>query len=66
MCPGVDSASKNEYQDTPGSKAGRCVRLMTYHLLVLLIELKLKKSKVYPLYAYCVIALLSINVVQYF
>jgi hypothetical protein len=34
MCPGVDSASKNEYQDTPGSKAGRCVRLTTYHLLV--------------------------------
>jgi hypothetical protein len=35
MCPGVDSAPKNEYQDTPGSKAGRCVRLTTYHLLVL-------------------------------
>jgi hypothetical protein len=34
MCPGVDSAYKNEYQDTPGSKAGRCVRLTTYHLLV--------------------------------
>jgi hypothetical protein len=34
MCPGVDSASKNEYQDTPGSKAGRCVRLTTYHLHV--------------------------------
>jgi hypothetical protein len=34
MCSGVDSASKNEYQDTPGSKAGRCVRLTTYHLLV--------------------------------
>jgi hypothetical protein len=34
MWPGVDSASKNEYQDTPGSKAGRCVRLTTYHLLV--------------------------------
>jgi hypothetical protein len=34
MCPGVDSTSKNEYQDTPGSKAGRCVRLTTYHLLV--------------------------------
>jgi hypothetical protein len=28
MCP------KNEYQDTPESKAGRCVRLTTYHLLV--------------------------------
>jgi hypothetical protein len=34
MCPGVDSASKNEYQDTPGGKDGRCVRLTTYHLLV--------------------------------
>jgi hypothetical protein len=34
MCPGVDSASKNKYQDTPGSKAGWCVRLMTYHLHV--------------------------------
>jgi hypothetical protein len=31
MCP-VDSASKNEYQDTPGSKDGRCVRLTTYHV----------------------------------
>jgi hypothetical protein len=30
MCRGVDSASKNEYQDTPGSKAGRCVRLTTF------------------------------------
>jgi hypothetical protein len=34
MCPGVDSASKNEYQDTPGCKVGRCVRLTTYHLHV--------------------------------
>jgi hypothetical protein len=34
MCPGVDPASKNEYEDTPGSKAGRCVRLTTYHLHV--------------------------------
>jgi hypothetical protein len=34
MCPGIDSASKNEYQDTPGSKADRCVRLTTYHLHV--------------------------------
>ena len=25
MCPGVDSASKNEYQDIPG----RCVRVTT-------------------------------------
>ena len=23
MCPGVDSASKNEYQDIPGGKDGR-------------------------------------------
>jgi hypothetical protein len=35
MCPGVDSASKNKYQDTPGGKADRCVRLTTYHLHVL-------------------------------
>jgi hypothetical protein len=27
MCPGVDSASKNEYQVNPGGKGGRCVRL---------------------------------------
>jgi hypothetical protein len=32
MCPGVDSASKNEYQDNPGGKDGRCVSLTTYHL----------------------------------
>jgi hypothetical protein len=31
MCPGVDSASKNEYQVNPESKGGRCVRLTTYH-----------------------------------
>ena len=29
MCPGVDSASKNEYQKTPGGKDGRCVRVTT-------------------------------------
>jgi len=29
MCPGVDSASKNEYQDIPGVKDGRCVRVTT-------------------------------------
>jgi len=29
MCPGVDSASKNEYQDIPGGKDGRCVRVTT-------------------------------------
>jgi hypothetical protein len=32
MCPGVDSAIKNEYQNTPEGKDGRCVRLTTYHL----------------------------------
>jgi hypothetical protein len=34
MCPGFDSASKNEYQINPGGKGGRCVRLKTYHLHV--------------------------------
>jgi hypothetical protein len=29
MCPGVDSAFKNEYQDIPGGKDGRCVRVTT-------------------------------------
>ena len=29
MCPGVDSASKNEYQDIPGGKDGRCVNVTT-------------------------------------
>jgi len=29
MCPGVDSASKNEYQDIPGGKDGRCVRVQS-------------------------------------
>jgi hypothetical protein len=29
MCPGVDSASKNEYQDIPGGKDGRCERVTT-------------------------------------
>jgi hypothetical protein len=29
MCTGVDTASKNEYQDTPGGKDGRCVRVTT-------------------------------------
>jgi hypothetical protein len=27
MCPGVDSASKNKYQDIPGGKDGRCVKV---------------------------------------
>jgi hypothetical protein len=31
MRPGVDSASKNEYQANPGGKGGRCVRLTTLH-----------------------------------
>ena len=34
MCPGVDSASKNEYQVNPVGKGGWCVRLTTYHLHV--------------------------------
>ena len=29
MCPGGDSASKNEYQDIPGGKGGRWVRVTT-------------------------------------
>jgi len=29
MYPGVDSASKNESQDIPGFKDGRCVRVTT-------------------------------------
>jgi hypothetical protein len=29
MCPGVDSASKNKYQETPGGKGDRCVRVTT-------------------------------------
>ena len=30
MCPGVDSASENEYQEkTPGGEGGRCVRVST-------------------------------------
>ena len=29
MCPGVDSASINEYQKTPGGKDGQCVRVTT-------------------------------------
>jgi len=31
MCPGVDSASKNEYQAFSWGKGGRCLRLTTYH-----------------------------------
>ena len=29
VCPGVDSASKSEYQGIPGGKGGRCVRVTT-------------------------------------
>jgi hypothetical protein len=29
VCPGVDSASKNEYQEIPGGKGDRCVRVTT-------------------------------------
>ena len=29
VCPGGDSASKNEYQDIPGGKGGRRVRVTT-------------------------------------
>ena len=29
VCPGVDSASKSEYQDIPGGKGGRYVRVTT-------------------------------------
>ena len=32
MCPGVDSASKNEYQDIPGGKDGWCTRVTTLPL----------------------------------
>ena len=38
MCPGVDSASKSEYQDNSGAKGGRCVRLTTYHLHVPIVK----------------------------
>jgi hypothetical protein len=29
MCPGVDSASKIEYQNIPGGKDGQCVSVTT-------------------------------------
>jgi hypothetical protein len=38
QCPGIDSASKNEYQDNPGGKGGRCVRLTTYHIHVPIVK----------------------------
>jgi hypothetical protein len=31
MCPGVDLASKNDFQVNPGGKSGRCLRLTNYH-----------------------------------
>jgi hypothetical protein len=37
-CPAVDSATKNEYQDIPWGKSGRCVRLTTYHLHVPIVK----------------------------
>ena len=38
MCPGVDSASKNEYRETSGDKGGRFVRLTTYHFHVTIVK----------------------------
>ena len=38
MCPGADSASKNEDQDIRGGKGGRCVRLTTYHIHVPIVK----------------------------
>jgi len=37
-CLGVDSASKNEYQDNTESKGGRYVRLTTYNLHVSIVK----------------------------
>jgi len=36
--PGVDSDCKNEYQDNPGGKGDRCIRLTTYHLHVPIVK----------------------------
>jgi hypothetical protein len=36
MCPGVDSASKNYNQVNPDVKEGRCIRLTTDHIHVLM------------------------------
>ena len=38
MCPGVDSASNSVYQDNPGGKVGRCVRLTAYHFQVPIVK----------------------------
>jgi hypothetical protein len=29
MCPGVEKKKKNDYQDIPGGKDGRCIRVTT-------------------------------------
>jgi hypothetical protein len=34
MCPGSTQPLKNDYQDIPGGKDGRRLRLTTYHLQV--------------------------------
>jgi len=49
ICPGVESASKNEYQDNPGGKVGQYVRLTTYHVHVSIV----KKSEVLNLLEPC-------------
>ena len=38
MCLGVDSASKNDYQDNPEGKGGRSIRLTTYHFHVSIVQ----------------------------
>ena len=38
VCPGVDSVSKNEYQDIPGGKGGRCVGMTPYHIHVPIVK----------------------------
>jgi len=48
MYPGVNSASKNEYRDTPGGKGGRCVRLTTYHLDVPIVEKSVGRNLLEP------------------
>ena len=39
MCPGVDSASKNEYQGNTVGKGGRCFRLTTNNLHVPIVKI---------------------------
>jgi hypothetical protein len=43
MCSGVDSASRNECQDTPGGKDGWCVRVTT--LPPMIVPKVIKKSR---------------------